>query len=286
VEAGLGFHEVLAPTMAGRSPWSTESAADIAAIAAEEADVVIVDYMLANTIAATTDAGLPTVAFVHTLYREFSGLSPEQRPIVDRADLALVASIPALDAPGDDRPNVRYIGAQLDAASPDAGFRPPPGDAPMVLVSLGTTDMGEGPMLQRVLDAAADLPIRMVATVGEHLVPATFRAPANAIVSGYIPHAVVMPHASAFVTHCGLGGIMAALHHNVPMVCMPIDRDQPHNASRVDAVGCGIVIGKDATISEIQAAIGLVLTDPSYALAVPDDGVVDGVVAVESLVRP
>lgn len=282
---GHSFHDGLAPVMDGKAAWTADAGTDVTAAASGETDVVIVDYMLAKVIAATTEAGLPTVAFVHTLYREFSGLPPDERQIVDRADLALVASIPALDAPGDDRRNVRYIGPQLEGPGPDAGWTPPPGDDPLVVVSLGTTDMGEGPMLQRVLDAAADLPVRVVATLGEHHDPATFTAPANATVSGLIRHTAVMPHAAAFVTHAGHGGIMAALAHSVPMVCLPIDRDQPHNAERVAAVGAGVVLARSADVDEIRAAIADVLINPAYRTPVPHDGVVDGVAEVESLLR-
>jgi UDP:flavonoid glycosyltransferase YjiC (YdhE family) len=69
------------------------------------------------------------------------------------------------------------------------------------------------------------------------------------------------------VNHAGLGSIVAALSFGLPMVCIPLDRDQPHNAERVEAVGAGIRLSPDAAASEIRTAIERVLEEPAYRTA-------------------
>jgi MGT family glycosyltransferase len=150
------------------------------------------------------------------------------------------------------------VGPVIESDGPDAGWRPP--GRPLVVVSLGTTDMGETPVLQRVLDGLARAPVHVVATVGAHIDPAALRVPENARVTSYVRHAAVLPHADVFVGHGGHGGIMAAFAFGVPVVSLPLDRDQPHNAARVEAVGAGRTVSKDAdpvTIADVVESVRL-----------------------------
>ena len=80
----------------------------------------------------------------------------------------LVTCPEALDEPGPRAANVRYVGPVLEAPGPDAGWRPPGVDdgRPLVVVSMGTTPMDEGPVLQRLLSALGDVPARVIATLG------------------------------------------------------------------------------------------------------------------------
>jgi UDP:flavonoid glycosyltransferase YjiC (YdhE family) len=57
---------------------------------------------------------------------------------------------------------------------------------------------------------------------------------------------------------------MAAFAYGVPMVCMPMGRDQNANADRVATLGAGLAISADAPSGEIRDAIREVLTNPSY----------------------
>ncbi|MFI5004995.1 MAG: glycosyltransferase [Solirubrobacterales bacterium] len=74
----------------------------------------------------------------------------------------------------------------------------------------------------------------------------------------------MLPRASLVVTHAGLGTVMAALAHGVPLVCMPMGRDQDANARRVEALGAGLALPVDAGVPEIGQAIAGVLPTPSY----------------------
>ena len=53
----------------------------------------------------------------------------------------------------------------------------------------------------------------------------------------------------------------------VPLVCLPLGRDQPDNAQRVVEHGAGLRLMPDARPDEIADAARAVLADPRYAEA-------------------
>jgi UDP:flavonoid glycosyltransferase YjiC (YdhE family) len=229
-----------------------------------DGDVLLVDHMTPIAgLEAVLASGRPAAALVHTLWSFVPSLEgtfspPGYLDVLQRFPRLLVSTARELD---DDRgapPSVRYVGPVLEPEGPDSGWLPP--TRSLVVVSMGTTDMGEGPVVQRVLDALEPLPVDVVVTLGRHLAPGSLRVPANATVSGFIRHSALLPHADLFVGHGGLGGIMAAMAFGVPMVLLPLDRDQPTNAGRVEAVGAGRVVAKDAEPAAIRAAVEAVRT--------------------------
>jgi MGT family glycosyltransferase len=251
------------------------------------ADVVIVDFMMPEVLSLLETQSVPTVALVHTLFQPTAdgemnligaftplerlnevraglGLEPVEHmlELLDRLDRVLVCLPDGFDrrvADGDH--GARYVGPLLEEEGHDADWAPPPGNDPLVVVALGTTPMGEAPLLQRVLDALAPLPVRVVANAGDHLEPSSFTVPANATLTGYVRHAAVLPHASLVVTHAGLGTISSAAAHGVPLVCIPIDREQPANAARVAELGLGVDLGKDPPLDDIRSAVVATLGD-------------------------
>jgi UDP:flavonoid glycosyltransferase YjiC (YdhE family) len=94
--------------------------------------------------------------------------------------------------------------------------------------------------MQRVLQSLAPLAVRGLVTLGPALDPAQFKAPSDVRLEAFVPHSAVLPHAKARVTQCGLGTLMKALAHGLPLVCIPLVGDQPDNAARVVAHGAGI----------------------------------------------
>ncbi len=134
---------------------------------------------------------------------------------------------------------------------------------PWVLLSLGTTLQDQAAALPRILEAVAQLPIRVLLTLGDVLQPSAINSPPNVTVCGFIPHDLLMSHMAAVVSHGGLSTVTAALAAGVPHVCIAQGRDQPDNAKRVVASGVGRAVDKNAPPSEIAAAIEGVLTDPS-----------------------
>lgn len=201
--------------------------------------------------------------------RALLGLPPLRSPFeqYDRAARVLVLTSPAFDYHAHRLPaNVRHIGTPFD----DAGVPPwslpwPPEDAlPLVLVSLSTLDQGQAAVMQRVIQSFAPLAVRGLVTLGPALDPVQFKAPPNVRLEEFVPHSAVLPHASAMVTQCGLGTLMKALAHGVPLVCIPLVGDQPDNAARVVAHGAGIRLERNSSSEQIRAAIERVLTRPEF----------------------
>ena len=82
----------------------------------------------------------------------------------------------------------------------------------------------------------------------------------------HAPHPFLMPKVDVMVCHGGMGSVAAALAAGVPMVCIPISRDQPLNANRAAQLGAAVVIN-DVTPAAIADAVLRVLGDGSYRAA-------------------
>ena len=196
------------------------------------------------------------------------GLQPMRafREYVQRVDRVLVLTSPAFDFPAQLPANVEYVGPQLDPPAPMPDWESPwpaGNDRPLVVVGLSTTHQAHDPLLERIVAALATLPVRALVTTGG----ATLRStpPDNIHVARFVPHAQVLPGAAAVVTHAGLGTVHAALAHGLPLVCLPIGRDQPDNAARVKSHGAGLRLSPMSSPAEIRAAVERVLGDPAYA---------------------
>jgi MGT family glycosyltransferase len=109
-----------------------------------------------------------------------------------------------------------------------------------------------------------DLPVHVVVTLGYSISPDQFQAPANAKLVPFVPHQQILPHTALAITHGGHGTVLGALSYGVPLICMPMGRDQGDVAARVVWHGVGIKISKKATPQAFQSAIVRVLNDSSY----------------------
>jgi len=257
----------------------------------EPADSVLVDCMLFTAIDVALASGTPTAALFHTAYTIFRG-----GPLVEmfapgvaiangrRAELGL----PAVERLGDihdgcacaivaapkefepdvpDAANVLRIGPVLDAPPLCCNVDEvdgPVGSTPLVLVSLSTSEQGQADLLQRCVDAVAQLPVKAIATTGPSIDPASVTAGANTQVARYVPHAEILPSASLVITHAGLGTTMAALGHGVPLLCTPLGRDQFFNAERVQDLGAGRMLMPDADSDAIASAAKDILADSRF----------------------
>lgn len=228
-----------------------------------DGDVLLVDHMTtADGLEAVLTSGRPSATVVHTLWSFVPSLEGSFAPAGYLAQLArferhLVFTTRELDGVKLPR-NARHVGPVLEPEGPDAGWRPP--DRSLVVVSMGTIDTGEVPVLHRILDGLATLPVDVVATVGDHVDRRALRVPGNARVTGFVRHAALLPHADLFIGHGGHGGIMAAGAFGVPMVLVPLDRDQPHNAARAEAIEVARVVHRDAEPDAIRSMVEAVRT--------------------------
>ncbi len=251
-------------------------------------NIVVVDAFLSAALAAADKAGVPTVALVHVLYQpSVEGAIASQLdrdgPLVDRtrrhlglptlgpkapvaatlwarSSLVLACTPKVFDYPlVGEYPNRHYVGPIFDADRAD-WCQPV---RPTVLVSFSTTDMRQGEVLQRTLDALGPLDVDVFCTLGGIAVDG-LHPPANAIVRTWAAHTEILPRASAVVTHAGLSTVMSSLASGVPLVCIPMGRDQPLNADRVAGLGLGHQIPGGSPAETIRAMVEDVLDDPRY----------------------
>ena len=211
---------------------------------------------LAAVIRARTGLGLPAVDSVAAQ--------------ILKADRVLVLTSRAFDlAQLTLPPNVVHVGPQLDATEmPHPWHNPWPGDpTPLVLISLSTTDQGQLSLLKRLLAASAALPIHVLVTLGPSIDATQLHAPPNAVLERFVPHASVLPLTALVVSHAGHGTVIRALRAGVPLVCLPMGRDQADVAMRVDRHGAGLTLSPDAHPEELRTAIERVLDEPSFRQA-------------------
>ena len=257
----------------------------------ERPEAIVLDCNLGGAAAAVETLSAPSALLLHSMYTTFTDvwfaeIWPLVGPIVNETrerfglDAAgswtdvfagherLISVVPAsFDIAVAAVPDsMRYFGFLVPGATQTAHARGglPEGDAAGVLVSLSTTYQHQEALLQTILDALMSRTVRALATTGAHVDPASLRVPANVAVAEHVDHAHVLDAVDVLVTHAGLGTVAAGLSHGVPLVCVPLGRDQHVNADRIAELGAGIALRPDASSDEIGAAIDQVLADDGY----------------------
>lgn len=201
------------------------------------------------------------------------GLAPfdHMLDLFDRPARHLLAISAAFDFPADDNPrNTRYIGPLLDNSAwsePWTAPWPRRSDRPRALVSFSTTDQKQTDALQRTVNAIGRIEMDGVATTGPALDPTRLHAPKNVTLLPSAPHDAVMSEVSLVVTHGGHGTVSRALWHGLPLLVMPMGRDQNDIALRVEFHGAGLSLPPKASETEIAAALNRLINEPHFRAA-------------------
>ena len=188
----------------------------------------------------------------------------------DRLARVLVMTSPSFDFLPPQLPaNVRYTGPVLDDPSWAGRTWTSPWPAsntdPLILVGLSSTYQDQRSALEQIVAALARMPVRALVTMGPAMAGEPITSPSpNVVIVKTAPHAAVLPHCAAAITHCGHGTTMRALAAGVPLVCMPMGRDQNDTAARVVDRGCGVRLKPTASSASIEKAVRRVL-EPRYA---------------------
>jgi len=246
-------------------------------------DAFVIDSYLFGAMAAAEAIGIPTVVLVHTLFGFMDAVAKGSLEPINRvrgrfalapvsaADIwspfarIAVATTPALDlgAPSS-LSNLRYVGPIFDRRA-ESGVLPPSADGrPHILVAMSTTFMEQEVPLQNVIDAIAGVAARATVTVGSEVAAGSLRVPDNVTVTGWQRHASLMSAAALVVTHGGHGTVSTALAQGVPLLCIPLGRDQPYISDRVAALGAGIRLPAGSSLTLIRDAVTTLLQDRSY----------------------
>lgn len=215
------------------------------------------------------------------------------------AGTTLVLTSPVFDFTSPHQPaSVRYAGPILD--DPDWAHHwespwPADDDRPLVLVGMSSTFQNQTAALNEIADALATLPVRALITLGPVIDPADVPARSgigDVVVIPSAPHTAVLQHAQALITHCGHGTAMKGLAAGVPIVGLPMGRDQNDTAARIVHHGAGIRLKPTAGSAAIAKAVQRVLADATYrnnAQRLADaiasgEGCVDPVAEIEATV--
>ncbi len=111
-------------------------------------------------------------------------------------------------------------------------------EAPLVLVTTSSEFQNDGRLVAAALEAFAEEPVHVVATLPSASAK-RLRAPANASILEFAPHAPILPLCACVITHGGMGGTQKALASGVPVCAVPFGRDQLEVARRVAVAGAG-----------------------------------------------
>jgi UDP:flavonoid glycosyltransferase YjiC (YdhE family) len=264
-------------------------------LARESADVLVVDCLLLGALLAAERSGIPVAVLIHSapgallhpmgwLGQQLPDSLNALRATVGREPVgriwdaweglpAFCATIPQLDPLAHEMPpTCTYVGPIFERVSSSHWHVPwPPDDArPLVLVSFSTQEVPpQRSRIVRTLAALAHRPYRVLVVAGAAAITGV-AVPENAVITRFVPHGEVLPHAAVVVTHAGHGTLAAALAQGIPLVCLPnpVVADQSPLAAQVEALGAGLALdGEVATSADVAAAVDTVLADISYTAA-------------------
>lgn len=212
------------------------------------------------------DNGLPPINEA----RAALGLPPLEHLIdqFEAAEVEILATSRAFDFPAERLPeNIRYVGPLLSdplwARTWNCPW-PATDTRPLVAVGFSTTFQNHAGVLQKVIDALAPLPVRVLVTLGGAIDPNALTPAENTAIVDSAPHCAVMRDAAVVVTHGGHGTVMRALVNQVPMLVIPHGRDQNDNAARITHRTAGFSLTPAATVEEIRTACQRLLNDPQF----------------------
>ena len=246
-------------------------------------DVVVVDCMLPGALAAGRATGTPTASLVHFLYgtarrlmlETGSGWTTDLRTLT--ATYRMLGLAPFEDSVAAwEAPDLVLVTAprwvDVDAGAPAHVVHAGPlgvrrhraSDKDRALLTFSSTVMdGQPELIERVCSAVADLGPQATLTLGPAVERDTVRVPDTIEVLPVADHDRLMPECSIVICHGGLGTVLRALAHGVPLVVLPLGRDQTVNARRVEDLGVGIA----PDIAHVGDAVRTVMRDTSFHVA-------------------
>ena len=285
-----------------RRVWFGRALADafMTELEREPADAVVVDYLLRSVASGAERVGVPTALLVHTIYEFHGGAGDDDATrerwyapvnasrvelglaplppgpesvtvaLVHRAGAAIVVIPREFDDWPDPPPNVVHVGPISDDPPVPRWDSPWAEDdeRPLIVVTLGTTYMAQEAVLARIADGPDPARFRVLICTGSDISPDQITVPAGVEVRAYVPHGAILPRSALAITHAGTGTLLAAFAAGVPVVCIPLGRDQPANARRVDELGLGRSLLPESSTTEIRAAIDSVLADTTVSVRV------------------
>jgi UDP:flavonoid glycosyltransferase YjiC (YdhE family) len=256
--------------------FSTGILADFnAAVAELNPDLLLIDDLLLSVLQHCADLSVPTVPLHHMVFdtdtmdlfvKPFLAQVGGRAAGLDAAGFlelfpaTLVFGYRAFSPQETLAPGVHFVGPVREAVNAPPWPRRLP-DRPFVLVSLSTSFQNQHATLQRICDALAPLEIEALVTTGPNVALGSLSVGGGVELRDFVPHDEVIPSADLVITHAGHGTVCAAAGAGVPMLCLPMGRDQPGVAQRVEALSLGRSLSPDISAEAIGAAVMALLAD-------------------------
>jgi UDP:flavonoid glycosyltransferase YjiC (YdhE family) len=179
-------------------------------------------------------------------------------------DLALVATLPALEIDRPDWPPYAHV---IGPCLYDTGGETPPippGGGPLVLITASTAHE-QRPLLEASLRAVEITGARAIVTTGKAAAPETVPSRVS-LAPGFVSHDAILPKCDAVICNGGHGIVARALTHGVPLVVVPGHGDQQENGYRVARAGAGLSV-KRRKMKTLPDVLSRVLRDGSFTAA-------------------
>ena len=175
--------------------------------------------------------------------------------------------------------SLRNPGAPAQAALPLRPIAPTVGDEtvppwlpfledrPIVHLTFGTSvTNADQALLAAAVAGLREEPLSLVVTVGHSNDPSALGPQPNHVrVERYVPHALLLPHCAAVVSHGGAGTMLAALACGVPLLTIPQGADQYLNAELCVRRGVGRTLFSNTMSSGvIRQEVRHLLHEPGY----------------------
>jgi UDP:flavonoid glycosyltransferase YjiC (YdhE family) len=217
-----------------------------------------------GALARLTDTGLERGRRELNETRRRLGLGPLDRVHGGiSAQLALVATFPALEYPRAAAPPATITVGPLLWEPPAADVELPPGDGPLVLVAPSTSQDPSHRLLRATLRGLAGAPVRVLAVWNGRPLGEPIDVPANARLVDWVSYARTMPLCDVVVCHGGHGTLARALASGCVVVMVPAAGDMNESAARIDWAGVGVRVPRRlCTPGPVRLAVERALAEP------------------------
>ena len=193
-------------------------------------------------------------------------LGADLRQVYSHADYTLYADIPGLVAMSQMPANHQVLGPIVWSPNiPHPEWWATISNAePIIYLNLGSSGASE--LFPRVLEAASDLPVTVIAATAGRI--AISRCPANAFITDYLPGESAVSKSRFVICNGGSPTTQQALCAGKPVLGLPNNLDQFLNMQAVASVGAGLLVRpQQATIDVIRKAIIRMLEEEQFSVA-------------------
>jgi MGT family glycosyltransferase len=134
-------------------------------------------------------------------------------------------------------------------------------------VSLGTIHTDFAAVYDICIHALGNQPWRAIFSIGDKIDREIFGPlPENITMYSRVPQLPILQRAEVFVTHGGMNSVMEAILHQVPLVVIPLTREQTLTAQNIEKLKLGIAIRdlRAITAYTLRKIVTQVAEDPEF----------------------